>query len=172
MSRNIERVNFLDIFKNTSTVVDDVTRRNPNFLVSRPSENVSGTLEDRIVLVQTLAPAWVNLSIFGQTMPVFGGPVEIKTRVRVSNIASNTILNLSFGIDGAEVTGNRYGLARVESVDFSPTIEFSHIVTGVAASTHSFSLMANVTPLSGSGSGMSATLTQGIAERIMITELK
>lgn len=172
MARNIQRTDFLDIFKNTSTTVDDVTRRNPNILVTNPTTNVSDSLENRIVQINTSAPAWVNLSVFSQTMAVFGGPVEITARVRVSAIASNTILNFSFGIDGAEVSGNRYGLARVESLNFMPVLEFSHIVTGVAAATHTFSLMANVESLSGSGSGFSATLTQGIAERMIVKEVK
>lgn len=172
MSRNIQRIDFRDIFKTTSVTVDDVTRKNPNLLVSAATKNNSGNLENRIVQINTLAPAWVNLSIFGQTMAVFGGPVELRARIRISAIASNTIANFSFGIDGAEVTGNRYGLVRVDSLNFQPVVEFSHMVTSVPASTHNFSLMANVESLSGSGSGFSVTLTQGIAERLMILEIK
>lgn len=172
MARNIQRVDFLDIFKNTSTVVDDVTRRNPNILVTNPTLNTTNQLENRIVQINTLAPAWVNLSIFSQTMAVFGGPVEMRSRIKISSITSNTYLNLSFGIDGAEVTGNRYGLVRVDSLNFNPIFEFSHVVTGVAASTHTFSLMASVESKSGSGSGFSATLTQGIAERMIVAEVK
>lgn len=172
MARNIQTYSFLDMFSDATATVDDVTRVNPNVLISTPTINTYGSLEDRVVQVNTLSPAWVNLSIFSQIMPVFGGPIEIRSRVRISNITANTILNLSFGIDGAEVTGNRYGLVKVDSLDFVPFFEFSHIVTSVPAATHTFTLMGNIEPRTGTGSGLSATLTQGIAERMIITEVR
>lgn len=172
MARNIQPSDFLDIFKSTSSVVDDVTRRNANILVTAPTANTSYVLEDRIVQITTLSPAWVNLSVFSQTLAVFGGPIQITSRIRISGITADTILNLSYGIDGAEVTGNQYGLVKVDSLDFCPILEYTHIVTGVPSSTHTFSILANVKSRSGSGSGLSATLTMGIAERMMITEVK
>lgn len=172
MGRNIYSTDFLDIFKNTASLVDDVTRRNANVLVSNPTRNTGGVIEDRTETVTTLAPAWAKLSSFDQTMAVFGGPVQLTTRVRVTSIASNTVLHLSYGIDGAEVTGTQYGVARIDSLDFSPMIEYTHIVTGIPSSTHTFSIFANVRSRSGSGSGFSATITMGSVERMSIVEVK
>lgn len=173
MTRNIQRTDFLDIFKSTNTVVDDVTRRNPNVLVSNPTRNTTtGLIENRAITITTVAPSWYEVVVLNQTMAVFGGPIEIRSRVKVTAITSNTYLNLSFGVDGAEVTGNRYGLARIDSLDFNPVLEYSHIVTGIPAGTHKFSIVASVESRSGSGSGFSATLTQGIAERIIVKEVK
>lgn len=172
MARNIQRTDFLDIFKSTSVIVDDVTRRNPNVLVSNPTLNTSSQLENRVIVFNTLAPAWQEAALLNQTMAVFGGPVEIRARIKVSAITTNTFFNLSFGVDGAEVAGNRYGLARIDSLNFNPMIEYSHIVTGIPAGTHKFSIFGSVESRSGSGSGFSATITQGIAERIIIKEVK
>lgn len=172
MGRSIYSTDFLDLFKNTNSIVDDVTRRNPNVMVAAPTINSSGVLADRTEIVTTLSPAWVPLSPFNQTLAVFGGPVQITGRARVTAITADTILNLSFGVDGAEVTGNQYGLARIDSLSFVQVVEFTHVVTGIPSSTHSFTIFASVKSRSGSGSGLSATITMGTTERLILTEVK
>jgi hypothetical protein len=172
MGRNIYSTDFLDLFKNTNSVVSDVSRRNANVLISNPTRNLSDVVADRTETVTTISPAWVLLNSFTQTMAVFGGPVQMTTRIRVSSITADTILRLSFGIDGAEVTGTEYGLARIDSLNFVETIGLTHIVTGIPSSTHTFSILASVKSRSGSGSGMSATITMGTSERMMLVEIK
>lgn len=172
MTRNISSTDFLDLFQDTTLAVDDVTRRNANVLVTEPTKDIYGAPSDRIIQINTSAPAWVNLAFFSQTLAVFGGPLLISTRARISAITNDTIFNMSFGIDGVEVTGNEYGLITIDSLNFAPVVEFSHVVTGVPSSTHTISLFANVRPKPGASGIKSATLTMGIVERMTIIEVK